>query len=77
MSDTLRRMSDTLDRERLDNNIIDRLFAVEERVERLEEALMRQGSVELIIVTSDGTRWRLTVEDPENGAGPGLVLEEL
>lgn len=72
-------MQDTLERERLIGNLIDRLDAAEQRIRRLEERLFGQGGAGDVLVPQPetGGLWRLIVEDPHNEAGPGLVMEEL
>lgn len=70
---------DTLERERLIGNLIDRVEAAEQRIRRLEEMLMGKGALGDVLVPEPETGgwWRLIVEDPHNGAGRGLVIEEL
>ena len=53
-------MRDTLDRERVVDNLIDRLFRAEERIARLEELIMQQAQTDVIVPEpATGGRWLL------------------
>lgn len=71
-------MRDTLERERLVDNLIDRLFAAEERIARLEELLQGVGVSDVLVPEpATGGRWRLYVRDFGEPRGPLLVMREV
>lgn len=71
-------MNDTLDRERLIDNLIDRQFRAEERIARLEEMLRARDTAEVIVPEpATGGRWMLYVVDMGGEIGPVLVMGEL
>lgn len=71
-------MQDTLERERLVDNLIDRVFRLEEEVARLKERLM-SGAADDVFVPEPATggRWRLYVQDMGGDVGPVLIMEEV
>ncbi len=71
-------MQDTLERERLIDNLIDIVFRQGERIARLEE-MIRLATTEDVIVPEPATsgRWRLYVRDLGEPLGPVLVMREL
>lgn len=71
-------MQDTLERERLIDNLIDRVFRLEEEVARLKEQLLLQAAGDVIVPEPDtGGQWRLTVRDMGGEVGAVLVMGEL
>ncbi len=71
-------MRDTLERERLVDNLIDRLFAAEERIARLEELLRGEKRDDgLVPEPETGGWWRLYVKDFGEPRGPLLVMREV
>lgn len=71
-------MNDTLERERLIDNLIDRQFRLEERVARLEEMLRARDIMEVIVPEpATGGRWALYVVDMGGEVGPVLVMGEM
>lgn len=71
-------MSDTLDRERLPSNLIDRVSALSERIRRLEELMLlgTTGPTIIVIQEEESTsRWQFQVETIEDLAR--LILVEL
>jgi hypothetical protein len=71
-------MRDTLERERLVDNLIDRLFRAEERIARLEELIMQQAQTDVIVPEpATGGRWLLYVKDMGGEIGPVLAMKEL
>lgn len=71
-------MRDTLERERLVDNLIDRLFRAEERIARLEELIMQQSPSDVIVPEpATGGRWLLYVKDFGGERGPMPVIKEL
>ncbi len=71
-------MQDTLERERLIDNLIDIVFRQGERIARLEE-MIRLATTEDVIVPEPATggRWRLYVRDLGEPLGAVLVMKEL
>lgn len=71
-------MQDTLERERLVDNLIDRLFRLEEEVARLKEQVQQQAQTDVIVPEpATGGRWLLYVKDMGGEVGPVLVKREL
>lgn len=71
-------MQDTLERERLIDNLIDRVFRLEERVGRLEEQLLQQAAGDVVVPEPEtGGRWSLLVQDMGGDVGAVLVMREL
>lgn len=73
-------LNDTLERERLVDNLIDRVFDLEERLRRLEELMLRPGEFQVIVPhVGRDTRWQLRVIDFGDGdeRGPMLEMSEL
>lgn len=69
---------DTLERERQLNNIIDRLYKLEERVARLEERVREQESQPLVVPEpAVNGQWTLEVVDIGGEVGPMLLMVEL
>lgn len=69
---------DTLGRERLPGNIVDRLFAAEERIARLEEKLLTPTESAVIVLQPEtGGRWLLYVIDMGGEVGAVLRMKEL
>ena len=71
-------MSDTLERDRLVDNLIDRLFRLEEEVARLKEQQLQKTSGDVVFrqEDSDGL-WTAYVKDMGGEVGPVIVLREL
>ena len=71
-------MQDTLERERLVDNLIDRVFRLEEEVARLKEQVQQQAQTDVIVPEpATGGRWLLYVKDMGGEVGPVLVKKEL
>ena len=71
-------MQDTLERDRLVDNLIDRFFRLEEEVARLKEQVMQQAQTDVIVPEpATGGRWLLYVKDMGGEVGPVLVKKEL
>ncbi len=71
-------MKDTLERERLVDNLIDQVFRLQERVARLEELLLGIKETDVIVPEPDvDGRWRLYVQDLGGEIGPVLVMVEV
>jgi len=71
-------MPDTLERERLVDNLIDRVFRLEEEVARLKEQILQQAQTDVIVPEPDtGGRWSLFVQDNGGEVGAVLVMREL
>jgi hypothetical protein len=71
-------MQDTLERERLIDNLIDRVFRLEERVARLEENQRLAETAQVVIPEpATGGRWALYVVDMGGEVGPVLAGKEL
>lgn len=67
-------MNDTLERERLIDNLIDRVFRLEERVRILETKIEGLGDLEFTVPEpATGARFRLQMVD--RGVPRGLQLE--
>lgn len=70
--------TDSLERERLVDNLVDRQYALESRTARLEEMMLRPGSVSVIVPAEEGDgQWVLFVKDMGGEIGPVLVMREL
>lgn len=71
-------MQDTLERERLIDNLIDIVFRQGERIARLEELIQAVTTIEMIVPEpATSGRWRLYVRDLGEPLGPVLVMKEL
>ena len=72
------RTQGTLDREKLQNNLIDTVFELRERLERLEEKYKSFVTAPLVIPEPDtGGRWTAYVKDMGGEVGPVIVIKEL
>lgn len=71
-------MQDTLERERLVDNLIDIVFRQGERIARLEELIQAVTTEDVIVPEpATGGRWRLYVQDLGEPLGAVLVMKEL
>ena len=71
-------MQDTLERERLIDNLIDVVFRQAERIARLEELIQLAGVADVIVPEpATGGRWRLYVKDLGEPRGAVLVMGEV
>lgn len=71
-------MRDTLEREKLPENVLDRLFAAEERIRRLEELLSQATEARVIVLEpANGNRYTLEVVDYGDPRGKMLKARQI
>lgn len=74
----IQRTQGTLEREKLNNNLIDQLYSLTERLARLEEKYQRFVSAPLVIPEPEtGGRWTAYIKDMGGEVGPVIVIKEL